>query len=105
MESIIICGIILAVLLVMCGIVIGGMLFIPEIVFTYSKKSCVLGIIGIIGTIISTIMFIGEVRNYYIKNAEFSLNKYSMNKKIMTTKDNNGVKTDTVIFFNLKSIK
>ena len=104
MEMIIIRVVILSVLLIMMGVLIAGVLFVPEIVFSL-KEFVVVAIIGIIGTLISAITFVNDLKDYCNRDREYSLNEYDMSKKVITVEDNNDVKTDTVIFFTLKPTK
>lgn len=99
METIIILGIILAVLLVMCGIIIGGFLFIPKIATTSSVAEWILIVIGVGGTVISMILFIHEIREYCNRDMEFSSEEYKISKKIIITENDNKVKSDTIFFF------
>lgn len=99
METIIILGIILAVLLVMCGIIIGGFLFIPEIATTSSVAEWILIVIGVGGTVISMISFIHAIGEYCNRDMEFFSEQYKINKKIIITENDNKVKSDTIFFF------
>lgn len=102
METIIILGIILAVLLVMSGIAIGGFIFVPEVIETLSPGKWIWLVIGIGGTIISMISFIQRIRdycNYCNRDMEFSSKEYKINKKIIITENDNEVKSDTIFFF------
>ena len=99
MENIIILGIILMVLLVMLGIVIGGFIFVPEVVETSSPGTWIWLAIGIGGTIISTISFIQSIRDYCNRDMEFSSEQYKINRKIIITENDNKVKSDTIFFF------
>lgn len=102
MGTIIILGIILAALLVMLGMVIGGFIFSPEVVETLSLRAWILLVIGIGGTIISMISFIQRIRDYcdYCNiDMEFSSKEYKINKKIIITENDNEVKSDTIFFF------
>lgn len=98
MENIIILGIILTVLLVLLGIVIGGFIFVPEVVET-SSPAWIWLVIGIGGTIISIISFIQDIRDYCNRDMEFSSEQYKINKKIIITENDNKVKSDTIFFF------
>lgn len=99
METIIILGIILMVLLVMLGIVIGGFIFIPEVIETSSPGIWIWLVIGIGGTIISMISFIQDIRDYCNSDMEFSSEQYKIKKKIIITENDNKVKSDTIFFF------
>lgn len=99
METIVILGIILMVLLVMLGIVIGGFIFVPEVVETMSPGKWIWLVIGIGGTIISMISFIQRIRDYCNRDMEFSSKEYKINKKIIITENDNKVKSDTIFFF------
>ena len=99
METIIILGIILAALLVILGIAIGGFIFVPEVVETLSPGTWIWLVIGIGGTIISMISFIQSIRDYCNSDMEFSSEQYKINKKIIITENDNKVKSDTIFFF------
>ncbi len=102
MKTIIILGIILAALQVMLGMVIGGFIFVPEVVETLSPGKWIWLVIGIGGTIISMISFIQRIRDYcdYCnRDMEFSSEQYKLNKKIIITENDNKVKSDTIFFF------
>lgn len=99
METIIIFGIILVALLVLLGIVIGGFIFVPEVVETSSAGTWIWLVIGISGTIISIISFIQDIRDYCNRDMEFSSEEYKINKKIIITENDNKVKSDTIFFF------
>lgn len=99
METIIIFGIILVALLVFLGIVIGGFIFVPEVVETSSAGTWIWLVIGIGGTIISMISFIQDIRDYCNRDMEFSSEEYKISKKIIITENDNKVKSDTIFFF------
>lgn len=97
-------GIVTVAMLLWGGILIGGLLFIPEDIRGSFHWSDLLPIaVYVISTLMMGGLFCFTLSEYVVSNMGCNSAEYDMNKKTIVTEGNNSAKTDTVYFFVRKS--
>ena len=92
--------------LILFGCILIALAFLSGMLFVTTNDSpdedfgC-LPIMAVFGFVISVGLFIGAIHEYY-QNKEYSSTKYELKKKVITIKENNTVKMDTVYTFKHK---